>query len=124
MTEKVNFFPEIDWYADREVILGHQCAILEAILKGTRFSVERNPTAGQKNLNLHVEGNSKRIGQVWLEKRRQQVNLCLANEYIDKARLKMELPTITKIKGVANQKEFKYIPFEKAAEIICAAFGD
>lgn len=124
MTEKVSFFPEIDWDADREVILRHQCAILEAILKGTRFSVERNPTAGQENLNLHVEGNSKRIGQVWLEKRRQQVNLCLANEYIDKARLKMELPTITKIKGVVNQKEFKYIPFEKAAEIICAAFCD
>lgn len=124
MTDEMGFPLEIDWEADREAILRRQCAILEDVLKGTGFSIMRNPTKGQENLNLYVDGNSKRIGQVWLEMRKKQVNLCLANEYIDKARLKMKLPTITKIRGVVNQREFRYIPFEKAAEIICAAFCD
>lgn len=113
---------EINWKADAEIILERQCVILDVILKETGFRAARNPTRGQKNLNLYVDGKSRRIGQVWLEKRKKLVNLCLANEYIDKARLKMKLPAITEIKNVVNQREFKYIPFEKAVEIICAAF--
>ena len=46
VTENVNFFLEIDRDVDTEVILIHQCAMYEARLMETRFSVARNDTPG------------------------------------------------------------------------------
>lgn len=117
---------ELNWNVDREYILTQQRLILEPILKGTCFKVQRNPTKGEKNLNLYIDGVSQRVGQIWPKKQKRLVNLCLEKEYIHKAGLHMELPPVSLIRNgrIVEQQEFELIPFEKAVEILVAASRD
>ncbi len=71
-----------DWEDDMEGILKSLSSILSKILEGTDYSVERNKTIGERDVDIFRKGESRRVGQIWPKKRDQRFEVTIPKEVI------------------------------------------
>ena len=100
---------ELNWYAEIETLLRKACEEINAILNGTTFTALRNPTVGEKCVNIMQEGVRARVGHIWPKMADHEFDVCLANELAQNAErvLRSELSGKERDYDSPNFKKFR-----------------
>ena len=112
----------IDWKMNTEEILQAMCRVLSKELERSPLSAQRNSTPNQQNLDIFMEGHTKRVGQIWPKKTDQKVEFILAKELVEMIKHEVELP---EDKNAISGKHpdrccYSRMEFEKVVEILQA----
>ena len=112
--EELRWPEDIDWKDDVEGILKQTARILSDILAGTKYSVSRNSTIGEKDVDIFVEGEEKRIGQIWPKKRDRRFELTIPKEwYSEKIKSLLPEPKSERV----NDYYFPYTNYEQLVDV-------
>lgn len=86
------------WSKDAECNLQLLVDSLSEIFKGTEYSAMRNPTKGERNVDIHHVSHTKRVAYIYPKPKFQLFDVCLRTETLKSLKNKMVLPEIEVIK--------------------------
>ncbi len=113
----------IDWSTGTEDCLRQLQTVFSRFLSGSDYSVARNTTKKEQNLNIFRKGCARRIGQVWPKVQSQTMDLIFTIEEIDSLKTKVNLPIDCDVKQPGRYpglRKFKGVTLTQGAEIILA----
>ena len=118
-TNEIN---EIDWSMSKEEVLQALNRQYSKILEGSDFSIMRNSTKGEMNLDLFKVGEKQRVGQLWPKVRDRRIEIVLARDIVDMIKNEVAFPEDINVKKNRNlvRGYYKDIDYEKTTAIIKA----
>ena len=109
---------DFSWNAGNDSLLKEIKGVISALLDGSKFNLERNTTITEQSVDVFLNGEKNRMASIWPKCRSHCVDLLLKNEYVDRLRLRMDLPEdIDNKPGQKSPRKFKAISIEKVIEI-------
>lgn len=105
---------DLSWDNNVEEILLQFAEILNGVLEGTEYYVERNSTIGEKNLDVFRKGIQGRIGHLWPRKRERVIHINFTTDIVEQLQSRMDMPEESEVKDgkKLNWRAYRGVDFE------------
>lgn len=110
----------IDWTVSKEEFLQNLCRQYKKILEGSEFTVSRNSTPREMNLNIYREGEKRRVCQIWPKTRDRRLEITINRDIVDIIKNDLILPEDLNVSKDPKSKRayYKYCDFNTSIEMI------